>query len=178
MDPFGLAQKDLDRAIDIVKTFLPPIYNDQVETKFGSTFKWWNPRHWWHQWNGSSINGYTIPGEPITILIDNNFSQNYFTRSIIDGRQLRVAQLRDLLEAVIHEYQHAFDYQRYSAQYYDWVIMRLTYRHQIIYTSSNFIANLFEKYMYLTEEQWQIVKENVKKNSKAMTKECYDSLLH
>jgi RHS repeat-associated protein len=178
VDPFGLAQEDLNRAIDIVKTFLPPIYNDQVQIKFGNTFKWWNPRHWLYQLRGESINGYTISGNPITILIDNNFSQNYFTHSIIDGRPLRVAQLRDLLEAVIHEYQHAFDYQRYWAEYYDWVIIRLTYRHRTIYSSSNFIANLFEKYMYLTEAEWQIVKDNMKQNSKQMTNKCYDSLLH
>jgi RHS repeat-associated protein len=177
VDPFGLAQKDLNRAIDIVKTFLPPIYNDQVQIKFGNTFKWWNPRHWWIQFRGGSIDGYTIPGSPITILIDQDFSRKYFTWNM-DGSQRRVARLRDLLESVIHEYQHAFDYQRYWSQYYDLVIMNLTYRHRIIYASSNFIANLFEKYMYLTEEEWQAVKENVNKKSNQMTKDCYDSLLN
>jgi len=175
VDPFGLAQSDLERAIDIVKTFMPPIYSDNVEIMFGNTFKWWHPRHWWNYFKGKSINGYTIPGNPVTILIDQNFSQRYFTRSIIDGRLLRVPQLRDLLESVIHEYQHAIDYQNTNRYYYDFLIMNFTYRHTVIYSSSKFFANQFEQYMYLTEAQWEAVKENVIKKHKQMPQACYDT---
>jgi len=174
VDPFGLAQKDVNRAIDIMKVFLPCIYNNKATVIIGNPFKWWNPRHWWIVLTGGSIDGYTID-DSITI-DEQKFGKDiypYMRIPIFDHEgtivgyryeklnQIAVETLSGLLEVLIHEYQH---------------VNNPVGSHAHIYATSKLLGDMLTKYMLLKDEEWEEVKEKCTEISNCNTLESFSSI--
>jgi RHS repeat-associated protein len=157
VDPFGLAQEDVNRAIDIMKVFLPCIYNNEATVTLGNPFKWWNPRHWWIVLNGGLIEGYAVDG---SITIDERIFGGvlypYRRISIYDDEgsiigyrrgkpnQVAIDTLHDLLEVIIHEYQHT----------------NHIGSHAHVYATSKLLSGLLLEYMLLENAQWEKIKNS------------------
>ncbi len=151
IDPFGLAQQDLDRAISIVKFFIPCVYNSQATITFGKTFNPFQPWHWIYRIQGGHIDGYTI--DENTIIISDNFSQPYHIKGE-NTPALTRQSLEDLLKAVIHEYQHSLDYQLFLKSEYS-MFIDFSGRHGQIYLVSEILSRILRKYMFMTDEEWK-----------------------
>jgi RHS repeat-associated protein len=163
-DPFGLAQQDLNRAINIVKFFIPCVYNSQAAITFGKTFNPFQPWHWIYKMQGGYINGYTL--DESTIIISDTFSQPYYVKGE-NTPALTKQSLDDLLTTIIHEYQHSLDYQVFSKSEYG-VFLDFSGRHDQIYLVSEILARILRRYMFITEEEWkkqQSEENNLKKSS-------------
>jgi RHS repeat-associated protein len=170
VDPFGLAEKDLNRAIDIVKTFIPTIYNPEATITFGDpSFSWWHPRRWWNEWNGASTVAITLDAN--TIIMDNSYAmpiypyrQKLFPCEAGMCRQwtkeltASAPKLTQLLENVIHEYQHSNDYKYWNDWVYN-VSVLFTGRHGQIYDVARLFASIYGEYMRMEDEEWEKVKK-------------------
>ncbi|MDY6994757.1 MAG: hypothetical protein SVR94_19400 [Pseudomonadota bacterium] len=180
LDPFGLAQEEVDRAADIVKTFLPHLYNEAAMPKLGDIPHTWFTRLLQLFGISGEISGYTDEFGFITI--SNYFySRPFFPNLGWQHNKQRLSKveqnikqtIEELLATVIHEYMHSYDYNNYYTSYllktdplfesgiYGFV--SLLGRHQYIYERSELLAKFLNQYMLLTDEEWKNVKADKEK---------------
>ncbi|MDY6994758.1 MAG: RHS repeat-associated core domain-containing protein, partial [Pseudomonadota bacterium] len=176
VDPFGLAQEEVDRAADIVKTFLPHLYNEAAMPKMGDIPHTWFTRLLQLFGIESRSSGKTDIFGFITI---NNYfySGSLFpllSRQHSKRRRLDIEQkIEGILRTVIHEYMHSYDYNNYYTSYllktdpfldsglYGFI--SLFGPHQYIYERSNLLAKFLNQYMLLTDKEWKNFKTDKEK---------------
>ncbi|MDY6994212.1 MAG: RHS repeat-associated core domain-containing protein, partial [Pseudomonadota bacterium] len=155
VDPFGLAQEHLDRAVDIVKTFLPHIYNAQRPPPI---MKFIPPNELGSQGAYTDEFGY--------ITVQAKFYAGPIPRNPKTGEYHNSSKaiLRDLLETVIHEYHHSTD-RLYYSNYFLNIIYNITQiggayfgPHAKIYETSKVLAETLDSYMFMTDEEWECTK--------------------
>jgi RHS repeat-associated protein len=159
VDPFGLAQEDVDKAMNVIRIFLPCLYRE-VEIKIG-TFMWWNPRHWYRWLKDEPILGYT--SDETTIRLHENFMDDFYAQYPKNFNHTPNAIkmiYNHLLETLIHEFQHVIDYERYNDYYYDQIIERFTNRHETIYSNSRILQKLLIEYMLMPENELKLIKSD------------------
>jgi hypothetical protein len=86
-------------------------------------------------------------------ILNNGDNINSYETKELKGTIVNI--LAELLEAVIHEYQHSNDYQKYNSWYYDLIIMNFTGRHPHIYFSSRVLSRILVDYMILDSNTWE-----------------------
>ena len=171
VDPFGLAQEEIDRAADIVKTFLPHLYNNLAMPKIGSIPYNWLIKLMQYAGLDWATSGYTDEFGYITI---NSYFYSsplfpFLKRKLSPQRRIRIEQnLEDLLATVIHEYIHSYDYQENFTNYLlktdpyfssgIYGLVSFFGRHRYIYDRSRVLAGYLKQYMFLTHDEWNLFK--------------------
>jgi RHS repeat-associated protein len=167
IDPFGLAQMDLDRAIDIVRTLIPEIYTEEGDPEFCSL-----------PLDGTKQDmGYTDPftGKiKIHDALEDKLRMTMEELDIIEkaiGVQQRHSSEKNmnkrmfvLLSTVIHEYMHSRDIREsiHPVSLIFWSLwdailggLKLPNNHAGIYRDSKFLAKKYLHFLKMSDEEWQ-----------------------
>ncbi|RKZ54649.1 MAG: hypothetical protein DRR08_26250, partial [Candidatus Parabeggiatoa sp. nov. 2] len=167
VDPFGLAQVDLDRAIDIVRTLIPEIYTEEGNPEFCFL-----PLDGTKQYDGytdpftgkikihESFDGKLKMTMTELDIIEKTFGvqKRHRTEKILDE------QLFVLFSRVIHEYMHSRDVRESIHPFslifwslWDAILggMKLPNNHAGIYRDSEFLAKNYFHLMKMSDEEWQ-----------------------
>jgi hypothetical protein len=147
IDPFGLAQEDLDRAVDIVKTLIPEIYTMEGKPEFCFL----------------PVKG-TIYSSGQTDLFTGKIKINEDLEMRIPHTKNGYKAMRRLLETVIHEYMHSREVQDsfHSYTLIFWSLLNEINRviglpndHTNIYRDSKFLAEKYLHFMKMSDGEWQ-----------------------
>jgi RHS repeat-associated protein len=148
VDPFGLAPEDLNRAIDIVKTFLPCIYNPLADIGFGEL----PIRSKGVYYGITDTNGWITINDVLASELD---PLDHIDRALITR----------LLETVIHEYMHSSDLEEYSnylsKRLLYWFEQEILGGHEIIRHNAKVLANFFDSFMILSNEEWLKIQNSI-----------------